>query len=202
MRYRTLSDGEWAQAPDGLAKIACCDCHLTHVFQFKRANSGIQYRGWRDNRATAAKRRGKMTPLSLAYIAGFFDGEGSITIHENCKPSPRGKNPNHTLQVSLGNTDPRIVRELYRQFGGTLTKRAPLPNCRPFLQWHLRAAKALPFLLAIRPHLCMKIEQADVAITFQQSKGHRGPAQVAPEVIQWREDQRAEIRRLNARTIV
>ena len=47
-----------------------------------------------------------MNKINLAYIAGFFDGEGSITIHENCKPSPRGKSPNHTLQISIGNCCP------------------------------------------------------------------------------------------------
>jgi hypothetical protein len=57
--YYKLKDGEWAQAPDGLTKIACCDCGLVHVLQIKKTKTGFRYRAWRDTRATAAKRRKK-----------------------------------------------------------------------------------------------------------------------------------------------
>ncbi len=61
MRYRTLQDGQWADdAPDGLAKIACCDCGLVHLVQFKRLRAGgVKYRAWRDVKATAARRKRK-----------------------------------------------------------------------------------------------------------------------------------------------
>jgi hypothetical protein len=199
MSYHRLDDGEWAAtSPEGFVKVACCDCRLTHVLQIEKAEQGFQYRAWRDVRATAGKRK----HLHPSYIAGFFDGEGSITIHENSKPSPRGKNPNHTLQVSIGNTDPRVLRKIHAQFGGGLTHRKLVsPKHRPVTQWFVRAAQALPFLLAIRPFIYMKGEQIDIAIRFQQSKKMRGPLLVTPKKLQWREEQRQKIRALNARTI-
>lgn len=141
-----------------------------------------------------------MKKETLAYIAGFFDGEGSITIHENCKPSPRGLSPNHTMQVSIGNTDPTILAMLHDEFGGSFVPRKLVStNHRLVYQWIIRARKALPFLVAIRPYLVMKAKQADVAIAFQQKKSMRGPKRVTRADIAWRESQRTKIRRLNGR---
>lgn len=141
-----------------------------------------------------------MTDTELAYIAGFFDGEGSITINENGKPSPRGKNPNHTLQVSIGNTDPRVLIWLHEEFGGFLTYRKQVsPRHRKVAQWGVRARLALPFLEAIRPFIRMKRDQVDVAIAFQKTKKMHGAKLVPIEQIEWREEQRVKIRELNAK---
>lgn len=141
-----------------------------------------------------------LTNAELAYIAGFFDGEGSVTIHENSKPSPRGKAPNHTLQVSIGNTDPVVLMWIQSIFGGGLGfRRNVRENERKFAQWVIRAASALPFLEAIRPFLRMKCDQVAIAITYQRSKSRRGPKAVTSQVIEWREAQRQTIRGLNKR---
>ena len=139
-----------------------------------------------------------LNEVHLAYIAGFFDGEGSITIHENGKPSPRGLSPNHTLQVSVGNTDPIIVRWLHDVYGGGFSVRPGIPGCRTVYQWTCRAAKALPFLLDIAPYVRMKQKQVALAIEFQRSK-RRGPKLVSPQTVAWRQTQRAKLRALNNR---
>lgn len=141
----------------------------------------------------------------LAYLAGFFDGEGSVTIHENCKQSPRGKVPNHTLQASIGNTDSRVLRWIQSVFGGAfcLRKTRPdKPQWRPVAQWTIRAASALPFLVAIRPFLRMKGDQVDIAIAYQKTKAMRGPRMVTEKDLIWRELQRQKIRQLNARSLI
>lgn len=146
-----------------------------------------------------------MNTLDLAYIAGFFDGEGSVTIHENCRPSPRGHAPNHTLQVSIGNTDPRVIKWIHETYGGTYAVRArTVSNHRVCGQWIARANIALKFLEDIRPHLRMKGDRADIGICFQRSKtkspGRHGPgSNLSKEEISWREEQRVKIRVENAR---
>ncbi|MFH0957947.1 MAG: LAGLIDADG family homing endonuclease [Pseudomonadota bacterium] len=141
-----------------------------------------------------------MKKIDLAYFAGFFDGEGSVTIHENGSPSPRGKVPNHTLQVSIGNTDPRVLEILHQQFGGSLTIRYVVKkNHRNVAQWTIRAAKTLPFLEAIFPYLRMKLDVVAVAIDFQKTKSMSGPKRVSEEDIKWRESRRRRIRELNAK---
>jgi hypothetical protein len=143
-----------------------------------------------------------LTDLELAYIAGFFDGEGSITIHHNWRPSPRGKSPNHTLQVSIGNTDPRVLTWIHSHFGGYLHVRKHVAiNCREVTQWIVRAASALPFLEMIFPFLRMKSEQTRIAIEYQKTKkpaGGRGHRLTKGEIA-WREKQRQKIRSLNGR---
>lgn len=141
-----------------------------------------------------------LADYELAYIAGFFDGEGSITIHENCKPSPRGKNPNHTLQVAIGNTDPRVLVWIQSVFGGGLGyRKSTKPRNRGIAQWVIRAAAALPFLEAIRPFIRMKGDQCDIAITYQRTKARRGSGSIPLDMIAWREAQRQAIKTLNAR---
>lgn len=141
-----------------------------------------------------------MDALNLAYIAGFFDGEGSVTIHQNAKPSPRGKNPNHTLQVSIGNTDPRVLVRVHEEFGGGFCYRKRIKaNHRKIAQWQARSRSALAFLEAIQPYIEMKCDQVAVAIAFQRSKQPYRRNLVSAETIAWRETQRQTIRSLNAR---
>jgi len=136
----------------------------------------------------------------LAYIAGFFDGEGSITIHQNGGKAPRGKSPNHMLQVSIGNTNPLVLRWLHEEFGGSYClRRRPSERHRTCHQWIVRAHEALVFLIAIEPFLKMKKEQCNVALEFQSRKKRQGPKQLSEEEVNWREEQRNLIRRLNGR---
>jgi len=141
-----------------------------------------------------------LNELDLSYIAGFFDGEGSVTIHHNYAPSPRGKSPNHTLQVSIGNTDPRVIVWIHEHFGGALTMRSGFkPNHRDVIQWMARSNKAARFLRMILPYLRMKREQAEIALTFQQAKSGYRKKMLSSDEIKHREGQMHAIRELNGR---
>jgi hypothetical protein len=143
---------------------------------------------------------GNLSTEDLAYIAGFFDGEGSVTIHENFRPSPRGKSPNHTLQVSIGNTDPQVLNWIHGIFGGSLTfRKSTKLNHRDMTQWVARSNGAAIFLKIIIPFLRMKNKQAEVGISFQSEKGRYRKNQLTKEEIEFREGKRAEIRLLNGR---
>jgi hypothetical protein len=49
--------GQWVPLR-GKVNVVCCDCKLTHVYEFRVDDTGLLYmRGWRDNRATANRRR-------------------------------------------------------------------------------------------------------------------------------------------------
>jgi hypothetical protein len=58
MKYYVQLDGEWFR-PIGKYKCACCDCGLVHRMQFRIVKGHVEFRAWRDKRATAAKRRKK-----------------------------------------------------------------------------------------------------------------------------------------------
>jgi hypothetical protein len=50
---------EWIQPIRRGYKMACCDCGLVHVIDFRMRKGQIQFRARRDNRATGQRRRYK-----------------------------------------------------------------------------------------------------------------------------------------------
>lgn len=58
MRYEKPKAGEWVQPIRKGYKLACCDCGLVHRMDFRTYAKRVQFRVYRDNRATAAIRRG------------------------------------------------------------------------------------------------------------------------------------------------
>lgn len=56
MKYYQQSDGEWVE-PTNDYKMACCDCGLIHKMEFRVRKGKVQFRAFRDNRATAQRRR-------------------------------------------------------------------------------------------------------------------------------------------------
>lgn len=57
MRYQQAIDGDWIRPKRTGYKVACCDCGLVHRFNFSVINGVFRFQAFRDNRATAAKRR-------------------------------------------------------------------------------------------------------------------------------------------------
>jgi len=62
MKYEEPEEGEWIRPIRKGYKMACCDCGLVHRFDFRiigRVRKIIQFRVFRDNRATGQIRRHK-----------------------------------------------------------------------------------------------------------------------------------------------
>ncbi len=68
IRYRQASDGDLIFPRMDGWKMRCCDCGLTHLFVFAvvehRGRNVIAFEVRRDNRATAATRRGRKSRTS------------------------------------------------------------------------------------------------------------------------------------------
>ena len=69
MKYEPVIDDSWIE-PKHLPfhKIACCDCGLVYLLEFRVVRGRVQFRAWRDKRATAQKRRRKQLKAILARI--------------------------------------------------------------------------------------------------------------------------------------
>ena len=52
--YRRIADGEWVTPRRRNHRLRCCDCGLVHRVDFRVRDSRIQFRAFRDARATAA----------------------------------------------------------------------------------------------------------------------------------------------------
>lgn len=142
----------------------------------------------------------------LAYIAGVFDGEGSIVI------TTRGVGNRRKLGlhlfVCLVNTDENVLRMVQASLGGNLYKRPRTGiGTKPVytLQWS--AASAAVMLSELYPFLRVKKGKAEVALRFQETfsrKGHTGGLKyrrfVPEDVLEERARLQLELRALGRTT--
>ena len=95
-----------------------------------------------------------------AYAAGFFDGEGSIDVKYSLTNG--GKYERFYLRVCIGQKRPDVLHILQSRYGGSVCIRS---NGMAYLV--MTTACAGKFLEAVRPHLIVKADEADLAIAFQ-----------------------------------
>lgn len=101
---------------------------------------------------------------TIAYIAGFFDGEGSILLS---KEGTRIR-----LELTVSQIDPRPLDFIAREFGGKVKFSANLarrPNARPIYSIRLRGDSAEKMIRGMLPFLIVKQEQARIAIKFRET---------------------------------
>jgi hypothetical protein len=122
------------------------------------------------------------TELELAYFAGFFDGEGCISIARQKKSWGKKEQPYfHRLRINIAQKDPAVLKQLHDIVGGTL-------HCnRGIWKWYADDAFAVEFLTKLRPYLRVKASQADIAIEFTKTK-KGGYGSITAEVFKLRED--------------
>lgn len=59
MPYEKIKPGEWLRPKRKDYKMECCDCGLVHTLDFRVLDGRAEFRAFRDNRATANKRRAR-----------------------------------------------------------------------------------------------------------------------------------------------
>ncbi len=133
-----------------------------------------------------------ISEIELSYLAGFFDGEGTVNISR-----PKSSRMPHTLYVSIANTDLEVIKKLPSIFGGsTYMKKRVESHHRPLMVWSAPALSGQGFLKAVLPYLKIKKRQAEIAIEFQGTKVcHSG--QLTQEIIKRRDGMVDELRKLN-----
>ena len=104
-----------------------------------------------------------------AYYAGFFDGEGSVSI---CKHYENKK----TLitVVSISQVDPRPLQRLKEKYGGCLMllKTKPVKNngtSKPIWKWQVTNRQIEQFLQDIYPYLIVKKDEVDLALSVRKT---------------------------------
>lgn len=97
----------------------------------------------------------------LAYAAGLFDGEGSISLVR------QKNNRSHSPQLSIASTDREVLDWLQERFGGSIVTKQPRhANHLVSYDWRLTDRRALNFLKLIRPYLVIerKIQRVDLLL--------------------------------------
>jgi hypothetical protein len=106
--------------------------------------------------------------IDKAWAAGFFEGEGSISISSRKSVGEHGM-----MFVEIAQVDPAPIDWLNERWpGGKYLCRPKTENARPFYRWMRIAWKAHEFLWDIRPYLIRPdvLYRAEVAIAFQAQK--------------------------------
>ena len=105
----------------------------------------------------------------LAWLAGFIDGEGSITIAK--RKRQKSINYNYDLQLRIINTDKSLLDHCQSIIGKGEIK-APLVAKATYKQswsWSLWANSAKEALIKVSPYLVGKQMQAKLGIELQDN---------------------------------
>lgn len=142
---------------------------------------------------------------TLAYAAGLFDGEGSVSIAYSLGGRDKTKRY-HSLHVSLTSTTPEMLEWLKANFGGPIiTQRKAQAGWKLASRWQISGKHAAEFLALIEPYLVLKRPQVAVALNFRQTlrgyNGQFGREPLTPEIEAQRELLRQELLQLNRRGV-
>lgn len=102
-----------------------------------------------------------ISPELLAWMAGFFDGEGSISIRKR-DYSPHA----FSKRICIVNTRADILDIFRLHFGGKIRARRGPSHQKTVHEWTVQAKEATRFLGLIRPYLKLKAQHADLWFDF------------------------------------
>lgn len=107
-----------------------------------------------------------------AYLAGIFDGEGTICIRTYPPRSPRRPRIRFELFIAVAMTESMAVRAFKMAFGNAIHKQVrPQYDARrkPLYIWRATAWRAWRVLLTLKPFLRVKTKQVALAGTFMET---------------------------------
>ena len=102
--------------------------------------------------------------MDNSYIAGFFDGEGCVSIKRT------GGSGNYLQVVAqIINTDIDILKKFKEKFSGNIhVMYRTKPNHKTGYTWKVASKSAYEFLLAIYPYAIIKRDRIKLALEFQE----------------------------------
>lgn len=114
-----------------------------------------------------------MTPTDLAWAAGFFDGEGCISIRQCARRSAQYRtltsHDQFSLRIAVANRNPAPLDRFIALFGGVVSVRPHQSPTRGIAYaLELYGAHAEAILRRLLPYLVVKAELAAVALAFRE----------------------------------
>lgn len=145
--------------------------------------------------------------LEVAYIAGFFDGEGCVTIYPWQQAYKDTIYRRHLLTVLISNVDREVLDELAAQYGGQVVPHnvKGREGRRQVWQWRLKGPHCRRFLLEIQPFVRVKRRQVHVGLRYTETlwecHGKSRNLKIPREWVTLRDQLYAELRWLNGRGV-
>lgn len=136
----------------------------------------------------------------VAWAAGFFDGEGYVTIQHGYTLHKNGKRYyRHTLRIGINHVAIEPLLEMQRLFGGKINKQNPNSvqgNRKPRHQWLLNCSNAAEALKRMMPYFRNKQQAAEIGLELQNTMGTT--KEVPVEVYELRSKLKEKLMHLNA----
>lgn len=135
------------------------------------------------------------------YLAGIFDGEGSIMVVRQSSPSfmKHRLYPYHGIVIRIGMIDQPTIESFYNFLGyGELYEEKPYHHKRPMFRYSCRRKEDVKrFLEDIGPFLRIKKDNVETAFKFiDQCTGQLGK-RITPEMNKLQHDYYIKMRALN-----
>lgn len=103
--------------------------------------------------------------LTLSWMAGFVDGEGTITI------STVAKSKKYVPKLAVANTNYDAIEQFTKVFGGKVRlkvwKGDEKSNWKPCYEWSITFSKATKAIRLLEPFLKIKNKQADIVLQVE-----------------------------------
>lgn len=104
----------------------------------------------------------------VSWAAGFFDGEGYVSILERSHPFYTG----YYLRIGIKHVAIEPLVEMQRLFGGTIQKQnldKVVGNRKPYHRWVTSTSNAAEALKQMMPYFRNKQKVAAIGLDFQQT---------------------------------
>lgn len=109
----------------------------------------------------------KISQGPMEYLAGFFDGEGSVQIAKRIKV--KRKTPNYCLSISCANAHQGIINLYKATFGGSIEVTQQKKSNHASYRWRADGGLACAVLERLLPFFVVKKQRAELAISFQRN---------------------------------
>jgi hypothetical protein len=97
-----------------------------------------------------------LTTNQLAYLAGFFDADGSVGLHL--------KDHRAHVRIQVAGIHHGSIQAFRDAFGGGALHLEHKPRCRPLWRWTASGSPARDALRQLLPYLTVKGPQAEAAL--------------------------------------
>ena len=137
----------------------------------------------------------------LAWCAGFFDGEGFVTIQQRKSQYKDKVYSSYYLRIGINHVNPEPLYEIQRVLGGTIrqqTKHTVVGNRKQRHSWQMSCNAAKEALIKMMPYFCNKNKVAELGIELQNTMGSRGQ-ETSPDLQLRRAELKQKISDLNAK---
>jgi hypothetical protein len=108
----------------------------------------------------------------FAYLAGIVDGEGTVSIHRNVTRRKGRIFVGYQPQLTISNTDLRMLESLQGRFGGHIVK-ANTPAKKDWKQGYLlcfRRKEMVVLLQRLNPYLISKRRKAEMLFEYMNTR--------------------------------